>query len=325
MAGRCDVGPGFRRLSSSTGPPLVVYCNWEATRGAMPNRIFISYRRDDASGQAGRLYDQLVERFGENSVFMDVDTIPPGEEFDRYIDDILRDCYMCIVVIGQRWSIERLHADGDFVRREIAIAFARKVRVIPALFDGAKLPEAEKLPAEITDLARCEAYDFGAGRTFKRQVTELLAQVDRAIEEAKQRKRERNREALRGIALRPHQYPIWVLFICALIALAVFASLTWVPTQVRALASLWKAEAAQSKGDNLMAISQFRSVLSQFPTSRDAKINLATALFSSKSDKAAQEAMNLLLDMKLYNFEWDQLKKVMPAEYQALFEDEKKP
>jgi len=71
----------------------------------MANRIFISYRRDDASGQAGRLYDHLVERFGENSVFMDIDTIPPGEEFDSYIDDALRDCYMCIVVIGQRWSI----------------------------------------------------------------------------------------------------------------------------------------------------------------------------------------------------------------------------
>ena len=255
---------------------------------------------------------------------MDVDTIPPGEEFDGYIDDILRDCYMCIVVIGQRWSTERLHADGDFVRREIAIAFARKVRVIPALFDGAKMPEAEKLPAEITDLARCEAYDFGAGRTFRRQVTELLAQVDRAIEEAKQRQRERNREAFRGIALRPHQYPIWVLFVCALIALAVFASLTWVPTQVRALANLRRAEAAQSKGDNLTAISQFRAALSQVATSRDAKIGLATALFASNSKEAAMEAMNVLPET-LDQSEMDQLKKVMPAEYQALFKKQEKP
>ena len=286
----------------------------------MANRIFISYRRDDASGQAGRLYDHLVERFGENSVFMDVDTIPPGEEFDGYIDDILRDCYMCIVVIGQRWSIERLHDDGDFVRREIAAAFAHGVRVIPALFDGAKLPDVQKLPPEIAELVRCEAYDFGTGRSFRSQVTEFLAQVDRAIREAKQRQRERSREALRGVALRRHQYPIWVLFVCALIALAVFTSLTWGPTQLRALATIWKAEAAQSNDDNLAAISQFRSALSLVPTSERAKVGLATALFSTHSQEAAQEAMTLLQGVTLYGSEWDQLVKVMPAEYQALFE-----
>jgi hypothetical protein len=290
----------------------------------MANRIVISYRRDDASGQAGRLYDHLVERFGENSVFMDIDTIPPGEQFDSYIDDVLCDCYMCIVVIGQRWSIERLHADGDFVRREIAAAFAHGVRVIPALFDGAKLPDVKKLPPEIAELVHCEAYDFGTGRSFRRQVTEFLAQVDRAVKEAKQRQRERDREALRGVALRRHQYPIWVLFVCALIALAVFTSLTWGPIQLRALASVWKAEAAQSNGDNLAAISQFRSALRLVPTSHRAKVGLATALFSTHSQEAAQEAMTLLQGVTLDKYDWDELVKVMPAEYQALFEVKKR-
>jgi TIR domain len=195
-------------------------------------KVFISYRRDDASGHAGRLYDHLAERLGENSVFMDVDTIPPGEKFDRYINENLRDCYMCIVVIGRRWSIERLHDDSDFVRREILGALSRGIRVIPTLFDGAKLPAAVELPVELTELTHCQAYDFGTGRDFKRLVTQLLTDVDRAIKEEKQRQIERSREALRGIALRPHQYPIWVLFLCALIALSVFTSLIWVPTQV---------------------------------------------------------------------------------------------
>ena len=114
-------------------------------------KVFISYRRDDASGHAGRLYDQLAERLGDNAVFT-------GENFDDYIHENLSDCYMCIVVIGRRWSIERLHADGDYVRREIVGAFSH--RVIPALFDGAKLPEVTELPVELAELVHCQAYDF---------------------------------------------------------------------------------------------------------------------------------------------------------------------
>ena len=35
-------------------------------------KIFISYRRDDSSSQAGRLYDRLEGHFGQGQVFMDV-------------------------------------------------------------------------------------------------------------------------------------------------------------------------------------------------------------------------------------------------------------
>jgi len=86
------------------------------------------------------------------------------------------------------------------------------------------------------------------------------------------------------------------------------------------LATIWKAEAAQSNDDNLAAISQFRSALSLVPTSERAKVGLAIALFSTHSQEAAQEAMTLLQGMTLYDSEWDRLVKVMPAEYQALFE-----
>jgi TIR domain len=287
-------------------------------------KVFISYRRDDASGHAGRLYDHLAEHFGENAVFMDIDTIPPGEKFDSYIDENLRDCYMCIVVIGRRWSIERLHDDGDFVRREIVSALARGIRVIPALFDGVKLPAAAELPVDLTDLTHCQAYDFGTGRDFKRLVTQLLTDVDRAIKEKKQQQIEQERKALRGIALRPHQYPIWVLFFCALIALSAFASLIWVPTRVSALANLWIAEIAESKGDHLMAISQFRNVLGQVPTSRNAKIGLAIALFSSKAPEAAAEALTTLQGVTIPRSEWDRLTKVMPTEYQPYFAEKVK-
>ena len=41
-------------------------------------QIFISYRREDTAGRAGRLFDALVGRFGERDVFQDVAGIAPG-------------------------------------------------------------------------------------------------------------------------------------------------------------------------------------------------------------------------------------------------------
>jgi len=43
--------------------------------------VFISYRRDDSAGHAGRLFDHLSSTFGAEGVFMDVDDIRRGENF----------------------------------------------------------------------------------------------------------------------------------------------------------------------------------------------------------------------------------------------------
>ena len=39
--------------------------------------VFISYRREDSQQLAGRLFDRLVQRFGKNRVFRDIDAIDP--------------------------------------------------------------------------------------------------------------------------------------------------------------------------------------------------------------------------------------------------------
>jgi hypothetical protein len=53
----------------------------------LPNApgIFISYRREGSSAHAGRLYDRLSARFGEDRVSMD-DAIPPGIDFVEWIE-----------------------------------------------------------------------------------------------------------------------------------------------------------------------------------------------------------------------------------------------
>ena len=63
--------------------------------------IFISYRREDSEGQAGRLFDDLTARFGEDSVFMDVAGIEPGRDFRRVIDEHVASCGVLLAMIGK--------------------------------------------------------------------------------------------------------------------------------------------------------------------------------------------------------------------------------
>ena len=68
--------------------------------------IFISYRREDAEGQAGRLFDDLARHFGKDAVFMDVAGIEPGRDFRRVIDEHVASCGVLLAMIGKNW-VER--------------------------------------------------------------------------------------------------------------------------------------------------------------------------------------------------------------------------
>jgi hypothetical protein len=122
--------------------------------------IFISYRRDDAGGHAGRLSDRLVTRLGADRVFIDVSDIHPGENFEQAIQRTLAKCDHVLAVIGPRWLpslTERQSSGEDFVRSEIAAALARGATVIPVLVGGAEMPSRSELPSELAALARCQA------------------------------------------------------------------------------------------------------------------------------------------------------------------------
>src|SRR6266478_9845926 len=72
-------------------------------KSPLGTRIFINYRRDDAAGDAGRLYDALSARFGIGAVFMDIDTIEPGADFRDVILRAVESCEVLVTVIGKRW------------------------------------------------------------------------------------------------------------------------------------------------------------------------------------------------------------------------------
>ena len=64
------------------------------------SKVFVSYRRDDSAGFAGRLTDALERRFGADSVFRDVDDIAAGADFGVVIEQALQQVQAVLVVIG---------------------------------------------------------------------------------------------------------------------------------------------------------------------------------------------------------------------------------
>ena len=122
--------------------------------------IFISYRRDDSEGQAGRLFDDLSAQFGRDAVFMDVAGIKKGMDFRRIIDEHVASCGVLLVIIGKRWlnatdskGRRRLDEPNDFVRLETAAALSRDIPVVPVLVQDAEMPKGQDLPDALKELA----------------------------------------------------------------------------------------------------------------------------------------------------------------------------
>jgi hypothetical protein len=139
----------------------------------MRGNVFISYRRDDSPGIAGRLFDHLQRHFPRQNLFMDVDGVLPGTDFVQEIDQRVSGCAVLLAVIGLDWLTakgangqRRLDSAEDFVRIEIAAAIARGVRVIPVLVDGAAMPTANELPDNLKALARRNAIELRHTRFF---------------------------------------------------------------------------------------------------------------------------------------------------------------
>lgn len=134
-------------------------------------RIFISYRRSDSAGHAGRLYDRLRARYGPDRVFMDVTGIEAGMDFVEAIDAAVGSCDVLLAVIGREWlscrdgrDQRRLDDGNDFIRLEIASALKRNVRVIPVLVEGALMPDAGDLPENLKNLTRRQAVELRDSR-----------------------------------------------------------------------------------------------------------------------------------------------------------------
>ena len=148
--------------------------------------IFLSYRRDDSSGHAGRLHDALQSRYGEEQVFMDVATIEPGLDFLEAIDRAIQRCDVFLPVIGRQWSAiedvkgrRRLDSSTDPVRLETEAALKRPgLRIIPILVDGASMPSVEELPTSLSRLSTRTAHEL-SHRRWRYDVEQLMLLIDK--------------------------------------------------------------------------------------------------------------------------------------------------
>ena len=156
----------------------------------MAAKVFISYRRDDSAGQAGRIQDRLEREFGRDLLFMDVDAIPLGMNFVKVLHEEVAKCGVLLAVIGPNWSAardedgkRRLDDPNDFVRIEIAAALQRNIPVIPILLDGARIPKVNELPNDLKGLTSRNGLDVRHAsfhEDMDRLIRGLKGQVDQA-------------------------------------------------------------------------------------------------------------------------------------------------
>lgn len=164
--------------------------------------IFISYRRSDSAPYAGRLYDRLIARFGEERVFMDLE-IEPGEDFVARIEQGVSQCEVLLVLIGPTWleatgdeGQRRLDDPADYARIEVVAALQRNIRVIPVLVGGAAMPAPGDLPSDLAPLARRQALELSDLR-FHADADRLIEAIDAELE-ARALSAETRREELEG-------------------------------------------------------------------------------------------------------------------------------
>lgn len=156
-----------------------------ARPGGTDLRVFLSYRRSDCQAQANGLHDGLVHRLPGASVFMDIDSIPYGVDFEKHIRSEITSCDVVLVLIGDDWlntvnadGVRRLDDPDDFVRLEIENALATpSVRVVPVLVEGASMPRTGDLPPSIAPLARLNAIEL-SDRRWKADLKTLSEVVE---------------------------------------------------------------------------------------------------------------------------------------------------
>jgi len=157
-------------------------------------RIFLSYRREDASAWAGRLRDALAREFGDRNIFQDVVAVRPGENFPNAIEEAIGQADVVLAVIGPNWAAggaggePRLAEAGDYVRAELVAALALSKRLIPVLVGGATMPATAALPEDVRALASRHAVVL-QDATWHRHVEALISSLRGRTATARRRRR----------------------------------------------------------------------------------------------------------------------------------------
>ena len=184
----------LRRNKRTASSSITAASNEPATYVATPeqeDRIFLNYRRQQSEWPTLRLRDRLIEAFGTDRIFTDVDSIEPGQHFTKALEAAVASCRVLLAVIGRDWvnardeaGQRRLENPNDWVRIEIETALRNpKVLVIPVLLDGATMPPIDQLPGELAQLGRRQAVEITTDR-FANQLETLITTLRQTLRRA---------------------------------------------------------------------------------------------------------------------------------------------
>jgi hypothetical protein len=169
-------------------PPAKNLSKPETKPAAANNAIFISYRRQDSPDTTGRIYDRLAQRFGQDSVFKDIDSIPLGVDFRKHLDASVGKCKVLLAVIGDNWHDKkanngksRFGDPRDFVRIEIESALKRDIAVIPLLVRGAQMPGENDLPESMIELSYRNGIPVRPDPDFHNDIERLMEGLEEIL------------------------------------------------------------------------------------------------------------------------------------------------
>jgi hypothetical protein len=112
---------------------------------AAKQKIFISYRSEDAGSTASRLFEELAREYGRESVFLDHERIEAGTSWTEALRMEAEQAAVMLILIGHLWlraqdpetGDRKLNLPDDWVRQEIEIALRANTYILPVLLDGA--------------------------------------------------------------------------------------------------------------------------------------------------------------------------------------------
>lgn len=126
----------------------------------MSRHVFINYRRALSLKDAQLLHARLQRQFGQAGVFLDVSGLDGGDHWLHTLERHLNASVAMVALIAPGWANaineqgdRRLDNPNDFVRFELARAFARPIPVLPVLVDGAEMPDVAELPSNLLPLS----------------------------------------------------------------------------------------------------------------------------------------------------------------------------
>lgn len=179
--------PSSQTLATRSAPNHT----WWVEPHASLQRVFISYRRDDSPGHAGRLFDRLAALVGRENVFIDTAGISAGQDFVSAIEDAVLASDVMLAVIGPGWlaidegGSSRIWQEDDFVRQEILLARSLDVPLLPVLVNHGRMPGQDDLPEEMAGLTRVNAVNLDDAR-WEETFRSLVAAMGEVAERARQ-------------------------------------------------------------------------------------------------------------------------------------------